>query len=559
MVATELKSRIKSLINKLNDGLLERKDTIRLCLLAALSGESVFMLGPPGIAKSMIARRISAAFSEVKSFEYLMTRFSTPEEVFGPLSISALKDEGRYRRLTEGYLPQAEIVFLDEIWKSGPAILNTLLTVINEHKFRNGECEEDIPMRLLITASNELPEANSGLEALYDRMLLRLWLDPISSKDSFKTMLKGSNELPPISPELQISATEYTQWIKAIDQVELPDDVFNDLYSLKTKFADIALKQAENGSNATNDAQTKQKMNTLDGTKTLYISDRRWKKACRLLRASAFFNGRSKINKMDLLLLKDCLWQNLHTRAHIRNNIEGYASGKLFGQNAMNARIQQVITTINRIASEIQTDIGIHLTTKSFPLFKLANKYTIDFARNDLDPNQRNQNIFFLEECHLNPENLDEITERAQIETSMLKKWIRHDGPVYIRLDKGPLVEISLAADSSPNLVARGSNGKLIQLTLLKKSGIPTWQYNKWEHRLTELQEKLENIDQDIVHIHSTYRQNADHAFLDDEIQLVIAESLRLLDQNAQNARHRLEELEAKLSELATCVSHLAD
>ncbi|XYU91245.1 AAA family ATPase [Pasteurella multocida] len=130
-----LQDRISRLLQQLNTNMHEREQILAITLLGAISGQNTFLYGPPGTAKSLISRRLSYAFETSNYFECLMNRFTTPEEIFGPISIQELKED-RYMRQIEGYLPTADFAFLDEIWKSSPAILNNLLTIINEHIFK---------------------------------------------------------------------------------------------------------------------------------------------------------------------------------------------------------------------------------------------------------------------------------------------------------------------------------------------------------------------------------------------------------------------------------------
>lgn len=304
---TKIKAKLALLLEQLNHGLVDREATMKSALLSVLAGENMLLIGPPCTAKSLVARRISKIFNENNQadtttyFEYLLTKFSTPEEIFGPLSISELKAD-RFKRNTDGYLPSVKIAFLDEVFKASSSILNALLTIMNERIYHNGTEAVKVQLRALIAASNELPTGQEELSALYDRFLIRSFVD-------------------------YISANKLLHLFDLIEEVEIKDPLTQeDLTWLDDTIKNITISAEIR--KAILEIWEKHK-DTFKEDRREVLSDRRFTKVIKLLRVSAATNDRSEVDLSDVLLLKDCLWNHpdnaKKTREIIRSTLLRYS------------------------------------------------------------------------------------------------------------------------------------------------------------------------------------------------------------------------------------------
>ncbi|KJF91964.1 ATPase RavA domain-containing protein [Photobacterium leiognathi] len=533
-----LSERIQKLIKGLSNGVYEREEVIKLCLLAALAGESVFLLGPPGIAKSLIAKRLIQAFDDSKFFDYLMTRFSTPEEVFGPLSIQELKDNGKYVRLTDGYLPTAQVVFLDEIWKAGPAILNTLLTVVNERTFKNGQDVLPVPMRLLITASNELPDEDSGLDALYDRMLVRVFVNRIQEKQNFKAMLMGEGPtLQEIDPSLTIKDEEYINWQQHIDDVQLSEAIFEQIYQLKS--------MVENKVN---------QGDVIDSDNELYISDRRWKKSVRLLKASAFFNGRDEINPLDLLLLQDCLWHSPESRNVICNIVDKFASDYAFNQKESALDANEAETIINTINDDVAEKLAITFTKES-TMRKEWFKYNFaTAARFNVNNNPRMIKLVMLQQ---NPS----VSEQEPGDS----RWVYVDGDefdkkirtgkcdIYGFVNKNThLCRLQFEIDAQNRLTVKDIANRAVLVGIAGNKGITESMQQTWQQGVDSAMAKIVDAEHSIMKSRSQFHGALPHNFINDSFPA-------LIEQSISDAADKVTELKGLVEKSAFRISHLSE
>lgn len=282
----EIKHKLAALLGQLNEGLVDRDEAMKLALLSLLAGENILLVGPPGTAKSLISRQVAKALKDddkegSSHFEYLLTKFSTPEEIFGPLSISKLKED-RFERNTAGYLPSVQVAFLDEIFKASSSILNALLTILNERIYHNGAAVQKVPLRSLIAASNELPTGQEELSALYDRFLLRSFVDYVSQDSLHRLFSLSSSEQP--NP---LTLVELKELDKLVACIEIPEVIQDAVIQVWQGHRELFKEDRREG-----------------------LSDRRLVKVIRLLKVSALTNDRREVDLSDLMLLRHCLWEH---------------------------------------------------------------------------------------------------------------------------------------------------------------------------------------------------------------------------------------------------------
>ncbi len=328
LAIADISRRLQDGARQLEAQFLGKEEIIRLLFIGAVAGEHLVMVGPPGTAKSALLRSFAQVI-EAKYFDYLLTRFTEPNEIFGPVDIQAFRG-GEYRRRIDGMLPQAEVVFLDEIFKANSAILNSLLTLLNARRFVHGNVTVRVPLISMYAASNEVP-TDDALSALFDRFLLRVRVDYLDSYHFRGLLQKGidleAKGMNPSSEQLRpvVSAAQLLSVQRHFGDLLRFDEDF-----LAT-FKGLVFQIRSEG---------------------VGLSDRRVVKLLKLFAASAVFDGRERVNESDFFILRH-VW-NTPEQEEILQEIVGPVLDQWYEQHPDQPRIGSTPTNLEDLLEELK-------------------------------------------------------------------------------------------------------------------------------------------------------------------------------------------------------------
>ena len=293
MSDTQIK--VAGLVDDLNASIINRNEEVKAAVACLLSKNSMFLLGVPGVAKSLLVQNILQGITDARGFIWLLSQTTDIQEVVGNVSLKALREEDKFKYNVEGKLPTADIAFLDEIFKANSGLLNALLTLLNERAFDNADERIEVPLVSCFAASNELPQDDS-LKALYDRFLVRRHVTAINQDDDFKQLL--SFNPPPIQAKLTMADIKTAQ--QEAKAMKIDDAFYNSMVEL-WKYISVRSPQ-------------------------LQMSDRRWRQSINYIQARAYIANMSCVSSDCIVFLKDVMWSDPKDIAEVSSVISANTS-----------------------------------------------------------------------------------------------------------------------------------------------------------------------------------------------------------------------------------------
>ncbi len=297
--AQELRTKINNFRLALNGYFVGKQKIIDLMTVCAVAQEPLLLVGPPGTAKSDIVLKFKDALSipDSRYFEYMLTRFTEPSEIFGPIDINQLR-EGKYIRRERGKLPTAELVFLDEIFKSNSAILNTLLTIVNERKFYQDGVPVPVKLKILFAATNEIPE-HAELGALKDRFCLKVPCRSVQDDHFFELLDAGLDG----QTHKELGRKPWAEGHADLDDFLMANRYITMLMGQKTIEDGKEVRDRDRYFREELLREMRRLIKTLVREDEVFISDRKIIKLYRLIRTRAWILHGGAVERDDLILL----------------------------------------------------------------------------------------------------------------------------------------------------------------------------------------------------------------------------------------------------------------
>lgn len=343
---SNVQEKMKQIVNELKQSHFEREEAIEACVLGLLTANHVALIGAPGTAKSLLCRDLTKRLTGLTYFETILSRTRPAEAVLGPLDLPKLRDTGSFVRKTKGYLPEADVAFIDEGFKISPTLGHDLLGILNERVFHqvdeNGRSVHNVPLKSAFIASNETPTDDEENAALWDRITLRWRVEYTKTGASFnslfdQTVATGNTEIA-WSDMLNVIENE-------IPLIPIPAKVIDTLRDVRGALAE-ALSIGEAG---------------------IVLSDRRWKACGNILRANAWLNGRDMVVERDLLVLKYVLWNELQDIQPVERILIRFADKVSDQIRTLRDNIGELAEQINNVkghSKEQRSDHGTHTLRK---------------------------------------------------------------------------------------------------------------------------------------------------------------------------------------------------